>query len=857
MPFLNLQAGSKRLIKITTPKLNEGFNFRQVESDVNRKPIHRCSNKSFAGWKASDPPEDGWTAESFKSAGAGMIRDYVNLYRTMSSDGLKPLFKFYKAYLNRGIDEFTRKVERAGLAGNIPNQKAEVFAGALEAQWAESLKDVFGENANIQLFDEALPKYQSTIDRSYSKSNILLGEGQRAGVNQALLNRANGMAAQVTGINGTTRSMLNLRLQRGVEKGLTVREMVQDIRATFPQFNTNRAMTIARTELGRAADAGVKQSFKDSESVTHYDVIGCEKREPRSPTYRGESTCNIDNVPVEDADLIEFHPNHTGAMVPSRFRSIEELAARTEEMPPDESLKPTPRQEDSRPKKVSDIEVVKPLGGSTGAQLVRDRLTGQNYVMKRGDVNPAQLRSEFQAEKMYRAAGVEVPPSFLIDDVGIPVKLSEYIEDGQTLKQYLRTASVAEAKAIKAKINKDYSFDALMGNWDVIGAELDNIIIKGGKVYRIDQGGALSFRAQGAPKGAAWSDEVSEIWSLRDPKINPSAAEVFKDSININRIARQYSRVKRQRKSILNSIDDSTPEGILLKEKMIKRFDSMAETSSLVKTMALDSFRYSYIDKMTIHRVNIRNAGVVDRMPSKIAVDKNGSWVDGNGVKDDNMKGDSGTTALFDKYVADSGIKAQIVSDWADSQAGSSWSYNSAGLKYFWTRIARNKDASKFYWKVNQPEAKKIYAGMKQYNPDIEDAFAAQHAFTYELLGKAEFASKTNNLKNKTLQVIRTEDRKVMDGYSVNIGKDQSMIRGAHESGSVHTAAYPVGSNSVTVQTVPHHRITTTYFQDQKQEFGRRQNDFFYGDRENEITWLTDGIKFSFDGNSNRPSFEF
>ena len=49
-------------------------------------------------------------------------------------------------------------------------------------------------------------------------------------------------------------------------------------------------------------------------------AIGCEAREAGSPTYRGESTCNIEDVPVSDADKLRFHPNHTGTMVPSKFR---------------------------------------------------------------------------------------------------------------------------------------------------------------------------------------------------------------------------------------------------------------------------------------------------------------------------------------------------------------------------------------------------------------------------------------------------------------------------------------------------------------------------------------------------------
>jgi len=46
-------------------------------------------------------------------------------------------------------------------------------------------------------------------------------------------------------------------------------------------------------------------------------------------------------------------------------------------------------------------------------------------------------------------------------------------------------------------LQKDFAADALLSNWDVIGVTADNIVGNDGKVYRVDNGGALEFRAQG------------------------------------------------------------------------------------------------------------------------------------------------------------------------------------------------------------------------------------------------------------------------------------------------------------------------------------------------------------------------
>ena len=61
----------------------------------------------------------------------------------------------------------------------------------------------------------------------------------------------------------------------------------------------------------------------------------------------------------------------------------------------------------------------------------------------------------------------------------------------------------------------------------MLGADLDNVLVCGrGLVMRIDQGGALRFRAQGSLK-TDFGPEVIEFETLRDPKRNAVAASVF------------------------------------------------------------------------------------------------------------------------------------------------------------------------------------------------------------------------------------------------------------------------------------------------------------------------------------------
>ncbi len=169
---------------------------------------------------------------------------------------------------------------------------------------------------------------------------------------------------------------------------------------------------------------------------------------------------------------------------------------------------------------------VKTMGGSTGAQLVEDPATGLRYIRKQG-ANPGHLREEDHADRLYRAAGANVPDSKLYETGAGPVKLSRFLE-GKTLAE-LRHASPAKYAEALHKLSGHFAVDALLGNWDVVGLGFDNVLVDAqGEVYRIDNGGSLRYRAQGAPKGPGqFGAHVGEVGTLRDPKLNPASARAF------------------------------------------------------------------------------------------------------------------------------------------------------------------------------------------------------------------------------------------------------------------------------------------------------------------------------------------
>jgi hypothetical protein len=154
------------------------------------------------------------------------------------------------------------------------------------------------------------------------------------------------------------------------------------------------------------------------------------------------------------------------------------------------------------------------LGGTTGPVQMRDPETGALYVDKSG-ASPDHVREEHYTNDVYEAVGVPVPHQTLLDVGGKPVQRAQMIEGGQRLDRWLETATEEEAAAVEKQLQRGFALDALLANWDVVGMDGDNILVKDGVPYRIDNGGSLRFRAQGGLKGEQFGTSVSELNRMR------------------------------------------------------------------------------------------------------------------------------------------------------------------------------------------------------------------------------------------------------------------------------------------------------------------------------------------------------
>lgn len=154
------------------------------------------------------------------------------------------------------------------------------------------------------------------------------------------------------------------------------------------------------------------------------------------------------------------------------------------------------------------------LGGSTGAYLVT--VDGKQFVVK-GGASEAHLISEMATDRLYKAAGINVPGFIETkDSSGKLYKVADFVE-GKELSSWWSKASKDERLEMSRKLAAGMDVDAMVGNWDVIGMSGDNILVdKDGNPWRIDNGGSLSFRAQGGKKdasawGEGWTDDFFTV----------------------------------------------------------------------------------------------------------------------------------------------------------------------------------------------------------------------------------------------------------------------------------------------------------------------------------------------------------
>ena len=280
---------------------------------------------------------------------------------------------------------------------------------------------------------------------------------------------------------------------------------------------------------------------------------------------------------------------------------------------PKDEVKPEPKKDaDGFPKNPDDLKVVDDSpGGTTGAKIVEDE-DGKKYVMKKnGKTSAEHVESEAAVDNFYLKMGIRVPRCKLYrDENGNVVKFSEYLENARRLGDWWSSASASERREMLKKLRSGFDIDVLLGNWDVIGDAIDNILIdKDGNPWRIDNGGSAQFRAQGAKKlDDQWKTGfVDDLWSMRE---TGTKKQFFGD---IDTVELLNSIVNRDYSEALKELPDDMRAVV---EKRLKEFKELAgRGNEFVET---SKYTPQSIDKVLRYSHDLSKDGMRERIPDKV-----------------------------------------------------------------------------------------------------------------------------------------------------------------------------------------------------------------------------------------------
>ena len=283
----------------------------------------------FVRYRKASVPEGGWTDESFVGQDAeDLIEDFINLRRIALVRGIRTLAPALQRWFNAGTERIIsqamdgwRRLYGVPLAASAgAKQDVIVNVEAHEDMWAAAIEQELRlANTEVQVITNAT--VTSVSDEVFNKVGIAIGYDPTPEDLRLHRGRIANRVSQVTRINETTRTRLRNAIGNSIRRGDPPGAVADKLRKRMPEINSNRAMTIARTELGQGADEATLLVMQQSGVVTHVSVIGCDTIDsPPAPHFDGMPTCNIRNVPIEREAELTFHPNHTGSIVPSGFR---------------------------------------------------------------------------------------------------------------------------------------------------------------------------------------------------------------------------------------------------------------------------------------------------------------------------------------------------------------------------------------------------------------------------------------------------------------------------------------------------------------------------------------------------------
>ena len=165
------------------------------------------------------------------------------------------------------------------------------------------------------------------------------------------------------------------------------------------------------------------------------------------------------------------------------------------------------------------VEGTEGLSSSNAGAVYIDKATGVHYFIKKNKTNMHSV-NEYIANRFYQVLGVPVAKNILVKN-GEDILLGSRIVDAMeyeapttlTLNQLKMLVGYDGVHIPDKEFVDAWVVDAWLANWDALMP--GNVVLdEAGMPVRIDQGGALLFRAQGAAKGMDFRPHVNEFETI-------------------------------------------------------------------------------------------------------------------------------------------------------------------------------------------------------------------------------------------------------------------------------------------------------------------------------------------------------
>ena len=246
--------------------------------------------------------------------------------------------------------------------------------------------------------------------------------------------------------------------------------------------------------------------------------------------------------------------------------------------------------------KIEDISDVCYVGGSTH-QLATCKIGEDKYYLKFSEswafANPIdksmQIGVEYLAYKIYQLYPANVPPGIEVvsDYKQKRIGIATYEMKGQSAGD-LRYSF--PAKDWVSSISGGAMVDIFLANWDVNNTHNFVVDTDTSIASRIDPGGALTFRAQGARKGDMFSAQAGEIKSMMDPNMGGSGWLL--SQVDIQQAAEAFLSVSwpQVRQAIITAFADvsSALENAGLEEQIVAWKDEVKQIMTKLETRHAD-----------------------------------------------------------------------------------------------------------------------------------------------------------------------------------------------------------------------------------------------------------------------------